>query len=161
MPKGSVDRRRLACNLSVAGFVVQSRLAAGVLGDGPFLTSSVLAEVARQVSGARVLLVADRALVRPLAGVRQHVLAQVARRRVAVAARRARVRRLVGVDVHVTLHRARLREPFLADAALVPAFSGVHLQAQHHSTHTHSQCRFTALCPGLPGWAGTRTDIHT
>ena len=25
-------------------------------------------------------------------------------------------------------------------------------------THTHS--RFTALCPGLPGWAVTRRDIH-
>jgi len=25
-----------------------------------------------------------------------------------------------------------------------------------HSTHTHTHTRLTALCPGLPGWAGTR-----
>ena len=27
-------------------------------------------------------------------------------------------------------------------------------------TYTHTQCRFTAFCPRLPGWACTRTDIH-
>ena len=27
-------------------------------------------------------------------------------------------------------------------------------------THTHTHDRFTALCPGLPGWAGTRRNIH-
>jgi len=26
--------------------------------------------------------------------------------------------------------------------------------------HTHTYSWFTALCPGLPGWAGTRRDIH-
>jgi len=26
--------------------------------------------------------------------------------------------------------------------------------------HTHTHSHFTALCPGLPGWAGTRRDIH-
>jgi len=29
----------------------------------------------------------------------------------------------------------------------------------HHVSHsllTHTHCRFTALCPALPGWAGTR-----
>ena len=25
-----------------------------------------------------------------------------------------------------------------------------------HITHTHTHIRLTALCPGLPGWAGTR-----
>ena len=25
---------------------------------------------------------------------------------------------------------------------------------------THTHCCFTALCPGLPGWAGTRRYIH-
>ena len=29
-----------------------------------------------------------------------------------------------------------------------------HLQTAH--THTHTHTRLTALCPGLPGWAGTR-----
>ena len=31
---------------------------------------------------------------------------------------------------------------------------------QSSTTHTHTHSRFTALCPGLPGWAGTRRNIH-
>ena len=27
-------------------------------------------------------------------------------------------------------------------------------------THTHTHNRFSALCPGLPGWAGTTRNIH-
>ena len=29
-------------------------------------------------------------------------------------------------------------------------------EAVHWHTHTHTHTRLTALCPGLPGWAGTR-----
>ena len=116
---------------------MQSRLAAAVVVGSLLATAaSVLAEVSRQVTGPRVLLLADRALVRSLTGMRHHVLAQVARRRVPVAARRARVRRLVRVDVHVPLDGARLREPLLTDAALIPALPGVYLQTTpRHLSH--------------------------
>ena len=30
---------------------------------------------------------------------------------------------------------------------------------QIHTTHTHTDVRLTALCPGLPGWAGTRKVV--
>ena len=30
------------------------------------------------------------------------------------------------------------------------------LQEQSYNTHTHTHTCLTALCPGLPGWAGTR-----
>jgi len=33
-------------------------------------------------------------------------------------------------------------------------------QTQTH-THTHTHNRLTALCPGLPGWAGTGRNIHS
>ena len=109
----------------------------------------MLAEVAGEVSGARVLLVADGALARPGAAVRQQVLAQVARRRVAPAARRASVRRLVpAVHVHVSLHRARLREALVADAALVPALARVHLRV-HTVPYDHNI--------GPPGRRATRS----
>ena len=101
-----------------------------------FAAARVLAQVPCQVSGARVLLLADGALVGPLPGVREHVLAQVARRRVAVSARRARVRRLVRVYVHVPFQRARLREPLLADGALVRPLAGVHLAVSRQVTVT-------------------------
>jgi len=33
--------------------------------------------------------------------------------------------------------------------------------SKHTHTNTpHTHCRFTAHCPGLPGWAGTRRGIH-
>ena len=31
-----------------------------------------------------------------------------------------------------------------------------HRRYTHTRTHTHTHTRLTALCPGLPGWAGTR-----
>ena len=37
-------------------------------------------------------------------------------------------------------------------------------ESKHHPrthTHTHTRPFFTALCPGLPGWAGTRRNIHS
>ena len=34
---------------------------------------------------------------------------------------------------------------------------GANLTYKHAHTHTH--CRFTALCPGLPGWASTRRGV--
>ena len=30
------------------------------------------------------------------------------------------------------------------------------ITSHHRHTHTHTHTRLTALCPGLPGWAGTR-----
>jgi len=33
------------------------------------------------------------------------------------------------------------------------------MHARTHA-HTHTHSRLTALCPGLPGWAGTRRNIH-
>ena len=33
-------------------------------------------------------------------------------------------------------------------------------RCMHISEHTHTHDRFTARCPGLPGWAGTRRNIH-
>jgi len=32
--------------------------------------------------------------------------------------------------------------------------------APYIQTYTHTHCCFTALCPGLPGWANTRRDIY-
>jgi len=32
----------------------------------------------------------------------------------------------------------------------------IHYRTVNISTHTHTHTRLTALCPGLPGWAGTR-----
>ena len=31
----------------------------------------------------------------------------------------------------------------------------------HTHTHAHTHNRLMALCPGLPGWAGTRRNIHS
>jgi len=39
---------------------------------------------------------------------------------------------------------------------LLSVFSSSTLMAWHHKEHTHTHTRLTALCPGLPGWAGTR-----
>jgi len=36
-----------------------------------------------------------------------------------------------------------------------PPASGL-ASSKHTHTHTHTHTRLTALCPGLPGWAGTR-----
>jgi len=141
--RGTSPHRGWACaqwlirlwDLSIAGCGDESSRLAGVVRGVLFAASRVLAQMSRQVSGARVLLVADRALVGPLARVRQHVFTQVARRRVPMSARRTRMRRLVRMNVHVSFHRTWLRKPFLADAALVPAFSRVHLQTQCYFRH--------------------------
>ena len=34
------------------------------------------------------------------------------------------------------------------------------LQGVQDNTHTHTHNRLTAFCPGLPGYAGTRRNIH-
>jgi len=39
------------------------------------------------------------------------------------------------------------------------AHAHAHVRTHAHA-HTHTHNRLTALCPGLPGWAGTRRNIH-
>ena len=41
----------------------------------------------------------------------------------------------------------------------LPTHTHAHTHARTHA-HTHTHNRLTALCPGLPGWASTRRNIH-
>ena len=38
----------------------------------------------------------------------------------------------------------------------LPLFTSTLFYYYHYHTHTHTHNRLLALCPGLPGWAGTR-----
>jgi len=55
--------------------------------------------------------------------------------------------------------RLWLTQEELYDSVAVNAFSRCCLNVRltaYRRTHTHTHTRLTALCPGLPGWAGTR-----